>query len=168
MRQITAENVLPGMTLFLTSPDAVMMVMSNEVRFDARRTIRGIYPSGATVVLEDVNPTRYFDTFPVVTPAHPLERYPKLTTLEHKLLVALKQAYKFIVYVECFRGKATARVDMQRQLALWKEHRPTSTGIGVGATYLNDAEFNFEVAEKLIAEGEKLNGAPVALPEIWA
>lgn len=103
-----------------------------------------------------------------MAPLHPLESYHKLTSLEMKLLIALKQAHKYISYVEAFRMKAIPRVDMDRVFQRWQENRPSSIGIGIGATYLNDAEFNFEEAEKLIAEGERLHGGPVALPEIWA
>lgn len=92
----------------------------------------------------------------------------KLTPLEVILATSLKQAHKYVSYVEAFRGRLTARKDMEDVMTNWRSHRPASIGIGVGATYLCDAEFNFELAEKAIAAAEAKNGATLPLPVIWA
>lgn len=93
---------------------------------------------------------------------------PNLTPLEVALAKALKQAHKYVEYTECFGGKTMARQDMESALTAWRNFRPTVTGIGIGATCLNDAEYNYGEVEKLIARAEKINEAPLPLPEIWA
>lgn len=92
----------------------------------------------------------------------------KLTKLEKELLLRLKEAFLFIEYGECFRGRLTSRNEMDEVLRRWREYRPSCTGIGVGATYLSDVEFHFDKSEKVIAEAEKINGGPLEVPKPWA
>jgi hypothetical protein len=67
MRQITAENLVPGMVVMADNPCQSLVVEENIKQFNARRTILcreylSIYADDARkVVMEDVNPTRYFN-----------------------------------------------------------------------------------------------------------
>lgn len=79
-----------------------------------------------------------------------------LTPLEQKLLAALKGAVKYFEYEQAFHGRLTARIEMDKVLADWKRTPPSSVGIGVGATYLSDATFEYEKYVNLISEAEEV------------